>query len=45
VAYHPGYWGVMLFVIPSKDVTIVFTVNQSERDTDPLLSGFLGVLP
>jgi D-alanyl-D-alanine carboxypeptidase len=45
VAYHPGYWGVMLIVIPSKDVTIVFTVNQSERDTDPLLSGFLGVLP
>lgn len=44
VAYHPGYWGVMLFVIPERDITIVFNVNQSERDTTSLLSGFLGVI-
>lgn len=45
VAYHPGYWGVMLLVVPQRDVTIAFTINQSERDTTPLLSGFLGVIP
>lgn len=43
-AFHPGYWGVMLFVIPARDITIVFTVNQSEHDTTPLLAGFLDVI-
>jgi D-alanyl-D-alanine carboxypeptidase len=45
VAYHPGYWGVLLFVIPSRDVTIAFTLNQATRSTEPLLSGFLDVIP
>jgi D-alanyl-D-alanine carboxypeptidase len=45
VAFHPGYWGVMLFVIPARDITIAFTVNQSDRDTVSLMSGFLGVIP
>jgi D-alanyl-D-alanine carboxypeptidase len=44
VAYHPGYWGVLLLVVPSKDITIAFTVNQSERDTGTLLEGFVDAI-
>ncbi len=44
VVYHPGYWGVLLMVVPERDATIAFTVNQAERDTTPLLAGFLDVV-
>lgn len=45
VVYHAGYWGVLLLVVPERDITIAFTVNQAERDFMPLLTGFLRAIP
>jgi CubicO group peptidase (beta-lactamase class C family) len=45
MAFHPGYWGVMLLVVPQKDVTVAFTVNQWDHDISPLLTSFLSVIP
>lgn len=41
IAFHPGYWGVMLLVVPERDATIAFTINQSEAETSALLADFL----
>lgn len=27
LAYHPGYWGVLLAVLPEKNITFAFTLN------------------
>ncbi len=43
--YHPGYWGVGLFVFPEKDTVIAYTVNQAQTDVSELLSGLAAALP
>ncbi len=37
IFYHPGHWGVMLYVDPAHQLSIAFSVNQSEVD----YAGFL----
>jgi D-alanyl-D-alanine carboxypeptidase len=42
--YHPGHWGVMLFVVPNKQLAIAFTINQSEADYSQFLDKILEIV-
>jgi D-alanyl-D-alanine carboxypeptidase len=42
--YHPGHWGVMLFVVPSKQLAIAFTINQGEAEYAQFLEEILEVV-
>jgi len=42
--YHFGHWGVMLFVVPSKQLAIAFTINQGEAEYAQFLEEILEVV-
>ncbi|WP_051302962.1 serine hydrolase domain-containing protein [Psychromonas aquimarina] len=42
--YHPGHWGVLLYVDRSKQLVIVYTVNQGKIDYSALLDQVIEIL-
>jgi len=44
IFYHPGHWGVMLYVDPAQQLAIAFSVNQSEVDYAAFLEQVLKIV-
>ena len=42
--YHPGHWGVLLYVVPEKELSVAFTVNQSEINYSKFLDQILEIV-
>jgi len=42
--YHPGHWGVLLYVTRNKPLAIAYTVNQGKIDYSALVDQVLKIL-